>query len=240
VSARKRQARRKTSAHDVDAVVAELKRQGDPRVRDGMARFAIPSDNAFGIPVGALRQYAKRLGRDHALALGLWKSGWYEARMLAAMVDEPERVTSAQMDAWCRAFDNWGICGTVCFHLFDRVPHAWRKLEPWSKKRAEFEKRGAFALLWALALHDKTSGDAPFLKSLRLIEREATDDRNFVKKAVNMSLRAIGGRNRKLHAAAVGVARRIAASTVPAARWVGKDALREFASPVMKRRLATR
>jgi len=214
--------------HSVDVVVALLKRLGSKRVRDGLARFAIPADNALGIPVGDLRDLGKRLGRSHELALALWDAGWLEARMLAVFVEEPARVTAAQMDCWCKDFDNWAICDHACFHLFDRTPHAWRKVEQWAKRRPEFEKRAAFALLASLALHDKKCADEPFVESLPLIEQTATDGRNFVKKAVNWALRAIGNRNAKTRAAAIKVARRLADSSNAAARWVGKDALREF------------
>ncbi len=214
---------------NVKAIVASLKRLGSKRVRDGMARFAIPSDNALGIPVGVLRDMGKRLGRRHDLAAGLWEAGWLEARMLAVFVDEPALVTPAQMERWCEVFDNWAICDHACFHLFDRTPHAWRKVEQWARRKAEFEKRAAFALLASLALHDKNCPDEPFLCSLSLIEDAADDERNFVKKGVNWALRAIGKRNPKLRAAAIDVAQRLANSSRAAARWVGKDALREFA-----------
>jgi 3-methyladenine DNA glycosylase AlkD len=205
-----------------------------------MARYAIPSDRAFGVSVGMLRQLAKRLGHDHDLAAALWKSGWYEARMLATLVDDPMKVTPAQMDRWCGGFDNWAIVDTACFHLFDRTPHAWGRVAAWAKKKDEFGKRAAFALMWGLTVHDKNSGDAPFLKGLVLIERAAGDDRNFVRKAVNMALRAVGKRNPALNAAAIAVARRLAESDQPAARWNGKDALRELTGPSVARRLAAK
>ncbi len=140
---------------EVQSVITWLKRHGTKRNRDGMARFAIPSDKAFGVSVGALRQYAKRLGPNHELAAALWKTDWYEARMLATFVDEPARVTPAQMDRWMRDFDNWAICDTACFALFDRTPHACRKVAQWSRRREEFVKRTSFALLWSLSVHDK-------------------------------------------------------------------------------------
>jgi 3-methyladenine DNA glycosylase AlkD len=222
---------------DVATVVAWLKRNGRKRVRDGMARYAIPSDKAFGISVGLLRAMAKRLGPNHALAADLWKTGWYEARMIAVFVDEPARVTPAQMDRWCRDFDNWAICDTACFHLFDRTPHAFAKVRQWSARREEFVKRAAFALLASVALHGKDEDDATFVKHLPLIERAADDERNFVKKAVSWALRGVGRRSAALNAAAVPVARRLAASDAPAARWVGKDALRELTSAAVQRRL---
>ena len=215
-----------------------LKRHSTKRNREGMARYAIPSDHALGVSVANIRVLAKRLGHNHELAAALWDTGVYEARMLTSFVAEPARVTAAQMDRWCRDFDNWAICDTLCFHLFDRTPHAWHKVTQWSGKRDEFGKRAAFALLWALSVHDKHADDKPFVQGLLLVERAAGDDRNFVKKAVNMALRAVGKRNRALNAAAVAVARRLADSPEAAARWVGKDALRELTSPAVIRRLA--
>jgi 3-methyladenine DNA glycosylase AlkD len=223
---------------DVEAVVASLKRLASTRYRDGMSRYGLPSDNAFGVPVGAIQKLAKRLGWNHDLARSLWETGWYEARMLAAFIDEPERVTPAQMDRWCRDFDNWGICDTVCFHLFDRTPHAFRKVTQWAGRRDEFVKRAAFALLACLALHDKRTGDEPFARFLPLVERAATDERNFVKKGVSWTLRGIGRRSCELNIAAVEMARRLAASSNAAARWVGKDALRELTSPAVTRKFA--
>jgi 3-methyladenine DNA glycosylase AlkD len=225
---------------EVQSALTWLKRHSTKRARDGMARYAIPSDNALGVSVADIRVLGKRLGRNHELAAALWNTGVYEARMLTSFVAEPARVTSAQMDRWCRDFDNWAIVDTLCFHLFDRTPHAWQKVAQWSDRRDEFGKRAAFALLWALTVHDKQAGDALFAKGLVLIERAASDERNFVKKAVNMALRAVGKRNAALNAAAVTVARRLADSPPGAARWVGKDALRELTSPSVVRRLAAR
>jgi 3-methyladenine DNA glycosylase AlkD len=221
-------------------VIASLRRLGTRRAREGMARYAIPSDKAFGVPVGAIRSVAKKLGRSHALAASLWKSGWYEARMLACFVDEPALVTPEQMDRWAGDFDSWAICDTACFHLFDRTPHAWRKVAKWSRSREEFVKRSGFALLASLVVHDKQAADERFARALALVERGASDERNFVKKAVNWSLRCIGKRSPALNTAAVAVARRLAASPDPAPRWVGKDALRELTSPAVARRLGRR
>lgn len=227
-------------SHDVDSVIDSLKRISSKKVRDGMARFAIPADKAFGVSVGAMRQMAKRLGRNHQLAADLWKSGWYEARMLACFVDEPALVTPAQMDRWCRDFDSWAICDTACFALFDRTPHAWRKVEQWSRRQGEFVKRAGFALLASLVAHDKLTEEESFAQGLILIENAATDERNFVKKAVNWALRCIGKRSLTLHAPAVAVSRRLAESPNAAARWIGKDALRELTSPAVLKRLAKR
>lgn len=223
--------------NDVAAVLAWIKRNGSKAYRNGMARFAIPSDNAVGVPVGTLRAYAKQLGRNHDLAAGLWATGQYEARMLACFLDEPASVTPGQMDRWATNFDSWAICDTACFHLFDRTPHAWRKVRQWSGRREEFVKRAAFALLASLTVHDKQSDDAPFADALPLVEQAADDDRNFVKKAVNWALRSIGKRSLALNAAATEVAQRLAASNDASSRWVGKDALREISSAAVKKRL---
>jgi 3-methyladenine DNA glycosylase AlkD len=211
----------------LEAALAELKRNGSKAGLAGMARYAIPSDRAFGVPMRQIQALAKQLGRDHALAKELWASGWYEARTLAAYVDDPAQVTATQMDRWCRDFDNWAICDTVCFALFDRTPHAWSKVAKWASSREEYIKRAAFALLWGLTVHDKKSDDAPFRRGLALIERAATDDRPYVKKAVDMSLRAIGKRNSTLRAAAIATATTLSTSSDSTAQWIGKHALRE-------------
>ncbi|MEO8635519.1 MAG: DNA alkylation repair protein [Gemmatimonadales bacterium] len=222
---------------EVQAAVAWLRRNATKATLAGMARYAIPSGNAFGVTMSQLKVLAKQLGRNHALAVGLWDTGFYDARMLATLIDEPARVTSAQMERWCRDFDSWAICDTACFALFDKTPHAWPLVAKWAGSRQEYIKRAAFALLWGLTTHDKQSGDAPFLRGLQLIERAAVDERHFVMKAVNMALRAVGKRNPALNAAAVAVARRLAESPAAAPRWIGKDALRELTSITVIRRL---
>jgi 3-methyladenine DNA glycosylase AlkD len=210
-------------------VVDWLRRTGTRRNREGMARYGLPSARAFGVPVGVMQARAKAIGRDHALAEALWRTGWYEARMMAAFLGEPDRLTRRGMDAWARDFDNWGITDTVCLHLFDRTPLAWDRAPRWAASPREFVKRGGFALMAALAVHDEAAPDARFLALLPLIEEAAPDERNFVKKGVSWALRAIGRRRPRLNAACSALARRLAVSGAPAARWVGKDALRDFA-----------
>ncbi len=148
--------------------------------------------------------------------------------MLAAFVGDPARVTPAEMDRWCKDFDSWGICDTVCFSLWDRTPHAMKKIRQWSTRREEFVKRAAFALLASVALHDKAMSDAAFVKCLPIIERCATDGRNFVKKGVSWALRLVGRRSRALHKSSIALSKRLAASTNPVERWVGKDALKDL------------
>ena len=179
---------------DVETLLASLKRSATKATLEGMSRYGIPSDNAFGVSMAHIQMLAKRVGLNHVLAAALWGSGFYEARMLASLIDDPELVTAGQIDRWCGDFDNWAICDTVCFKLFDRTPHAWAKVKLWSDKREEFGKRAAFALLWGLTTHDKRDDDAPFGKALLLVERAAIDERNFAKKSVNMALRSIGKR----------------------------------------------
>jgi 3-methyladenine DNA glycosylase AlkD len=228
------------TTHSLDDALSWLERHGSKAGRDGMARYGLPSDRAFGVAVGKIQLLAKQLGKSHDLAEALWRSGWHEARLLAAYVDEPARVTAAQMDRWCGDFDNWGVCDTLCFVLFDRTPYAWPKVDEWSKSREEFVKRAAFALIWSLTVHDKVANDSRFIRALKLIESAAADDRHFVKKAVNMALRAVGKRNRALNRAAVTVARRLAASGQSAAARIGKDALRELTSAKLASTLLSR
>lgn len=229
-----------TLADEVQAALAWLEAHGTDETRDGMSRYGIVAPKAYGVTMADLKVLAKRLGHHHELALALWQTGWYEARMLTAFVGDPARVTPAQMDRWCRDFDNWAVCDTLCFHLFDRTPHAFDKVATWARRREEFVKRAAFALLASLALHDKERDDAPFAACLPLIEEGASDGRNFVKKGVSWALRGIGGRSVALHAASLAVAQRLVASAEPAARWVGKDAQKELGKPGVLERAAAR
>jgi 3-methyladenine DNA glycosylase AlkD len=222
----------------VASALAWLKKHSSKSVRDGMARYAIPNDHALGVTMSDIQKLGKQLGRDHALALEIWKTGVYEARMLCAYIDEPARVTAAQMNAQARDFDNWAICDTLCFALWVRSPHAFPMIHKWAKRREEYVKRAAFALLASMALKHADSGDADYLVTLPLIEAAASDERNFVKKGVNWALRGIGSRNPALNKAAVALAKKLAASTDAAPRWVGKDALRQLATPATQARLA--
>lgn len=230
--------RARDTAGDVAYALKWLEKRGTKKNREGMARYGIVADKVFGVSMGTMQSLARELGRDHKLSETLWKTGWYEARMLASLVGEPAKVTPAQMERWAKGFNNWAVCDTATFVLWDRTPHAWAKVNEWSSRKEEFVKRAAFAMLASLTVHDKQAPDASYLRGLKLIEREATDDRNFVKKAVNWALRSIGKRNPALNRAAVAVARRLAESKESAPRWVGKDALREITSPAVQKRLS--
>ena len=203
-----------------------------------MARYGIPADHALGVPINQIQRLGKRLGRDHALAEGLWATGIYEARLLVADVAEPARLTRAQMDRWCRDFDSWAVVDTVCFALFCDSPLAWSRVEPWAKNESEFVRRAGFALLACLSGPKKPGDDAAFLAGLQLIERGAGDGRNFVRKGVSWALRMIGRRNVVLHTAALATARALTESADPAARWIGRTALKDLSRPLVVRRVA--
>ena len=224
---------------DVANVMATLKRRSRKARRDGMARYGIPSDKAFGVPVGALRQLAKTLGQRHE-AEALWQSGHYEARMLATFVAQPARMTALRMGRWCRDFDNWAICDSACLALFDRTPHAFAKLQKWAKRKDEFVTRAAFALLASLAVHDKAAPHSAFLRCLPLIEEAAEDPRHVVKKSIDSALRSVGKRSAALNRACIELAERLTARPQPTPRWVGKGALREPKSASVQKRLAGR
>lgn len=196
-----------------DEVVVWLEEHGSEEEREKMTRYGIPNNRAFGISVGDLKRFAEEVGPSHDFAVRLWETGWYEARTLATFVDEPTDVTEAQMDAWARDFDSWAICDTVCFHLFDRTRFAWKKMKEWASVEEEFVRRAAYALLWALSVHDKGAGtDGQFKEALEIIQGAEPDPRPLVKKAVDMALRATGKRNAVLNRAAIEVAEALAES----------------------------
>ena len=217
-----------TAKQQASRLVRELRAAGSEESRAGMARFGIDTADAFGVPIAVLRPMARRLGRDHALAEALWTAGIHEARILASMVDEPEKVTIRQMEAWAREFDSWDLVDQCCANLFARTPMAYRMAERWAERRPEFVKRAGYALMASLAVKDKRASDAPFERFLEIVERESDDDRNFVRKAVNWALRQIGKRNERLRGKAIRTAERILAQGTRSARWIATDALREL------------
>lgn len=221
-------------------ILQSLEALATPRDLANLQRFGITSANALGVSIANVQKLARGIGCDHATAEALWTSGVYEARLLAAYVDDPAAVTVAQMDRWCRDFDSWGVCDTLCFVLFDRTPHAWRCVDRWARARHEFVRRAAFALMASLAVHDKISEDAPFSGRLPLVEEAAADERDLVRKGVSWALRTTGRRNVALHGAALAVARRLAATSDAGSRWVGKDAVRELTGPIVARALQRR
>jgi len=221
----------------VDEVLARLKSLKNPRNAAGMARYGINPATAYGISIPNLRKIAKETGKDHALARQLWKSGIHEARILASMVDEPDKVTQAQADRWARQFNSWDVCDQCCNNLFRKTGFAYKKCVQWSGAKREFLKRAGFTLMATLAVGDKEAKDEKFLRFLPLIRREAADGRNYVKKAVNWALRQIGKRNRRLNGEAVKAAQAIAKMDSKSANWIASDALRELTSQAVIKRL---
>lgn len=224
----------------VEAVLAALEKVGSTKVRDGYLRYGIVADKAYGVPMAVIQKLAKGYGKDHALATALWDTGVYEARMMAAYIGEPARVTPAQMDRWAKQFDNWAVCDTLCFALWDRTPHAFAKIHAWAAREDEWVKRAAFALLAGVALHDKGPIDAELEQTLPLCEAAATDGRNFVKKGVSWALRTIGTRDHALHAKVTALATKLAKRDDAPSRWLGKDVLRDLERPLVAKRLAVK
>jgi len=205
-----------------------------------MERFGINPRNTYGVSIPVLRTMAKELGKSHSLALKLWESGIHEARILASMMDVPDRVTNEQMERWVKDFDSWDVCDQCCSNLFDKTELAYQKAYEWSSRPEEFVKRAGFVLMAALAVHDQKAPNARFLKFLKTIRREAADERNFVRKAVNWSLRQIGKRNLELNRAAIVTAKTIRKMDSNGARWIASDALRELTSAAVYKRLRER
>jgi len=221
-------------------VVRQLKSMANPRNVEGMARFGISSNNTLGISIYDLRPMAKRIGKDHKLAAELWSTGIHEARLLAGFIDEPKKVTERQMEAWAAEFDSWDVVDQACSNLFDQTEFAYSKAVEWSGRKEEFVKRAGFVLMAALSVHDKKAQDNAFERFFPIIARESTDERNFVKKAVNWALRQIGKRNLPLNKKAVKVAEEISSIDSKSARWIAADALRELKSDKVRKRLSDR
>lgn len=225
----------KTSS--LQSVLKELQSREDPKAIAGMARFGVTAKKAYGLSAPLLKSIAKKIGKDHELALKLWATEIYDARVIAFLIDDPDAVTEDQMEAWVNDFDSWAVCDGTCLYLFDRTPFAWKKVVEWSKREEEYVKRAAFSLMAVLAVHDKKATDAKFEKLLPIIKRGASDERNFVKKAVNWALRQIGKRNLALNEKAIQTGEEIQKLDSKSARWIAADALRELRSEGVRKRL---
>lgn len=215
---------------DYDELIERLKLMENPANVAGMARFGINPKSTLGISVVTLRKIAREAGKDHALALKLWSSGIHEARILACFVADPKKVTPALMNRWVKDFDSWDVCDQCCMNLFDKTPFAYEKAKEWSQRKEEFVCRAGFALMAGLAVHDKKASNKSFQDFFPLIQKAATDSRNYVKKAVNWALRQIGKRNAFLHREAMRTANQIAKMDSSSARWIAADAIRELKS----------
>ena len=221
----------------VSEIETQLKKLGKRKNVEGMARYGIVSRNVYGVSTKVLWKMSRRIGKDQKFSLELWKSGSFEARLLALLVAEPARVTERQMERWVKDFDNWAVCDGCCLHLFRMTPWAHQKARQWSRRREEFVKRAGYVMIATLAVHDKQADDSAFRRYLADVVRGAKDERTYVKKAVNWALRQIGKRNLRLNKAAMRTGKRISAIDSPAARWIASDALRELRSPAVQRRL---
>ncbi len=221
----------------IEKYIEQLKSLANPEAVAGMARFGINPNNTYGVSIPALRKIARETGKDHALAQKLWQSGIHEARILAGMIDIPDMVSEEQMEAWAADFDSWDVCDQVCSNLFDKTEFAYQKAHEWSGRKEEFVKRSGFVLMAALSVHDKKANDDKFLEFLPIIKKEAIDDRNFVRKAVNWALRQIGKRNMNLNRAAIEKAKEIQEIDSKSARWIASDALRELTAEKVQKKL---
>jgi len=220
-----------------DEILKQLESLSNPEAVAGMARFGINQSNTYGVSIPDLRKIAKEVGKNHLLAQQLWSSGIHEARILASMIDSPENVTEGQMENWVSDFDSWDVCDQCCSNLFDKTEFAYQKAVEWSNRDDEFVKRAGFVLMAVLAVHDKKAKDDEFLKFLPIIKRESTDDRNFVKKAVNWALRQIGKRNLNLNKKAIETSREIQKMDSKSSKWIASDAIRELTDEAVQKRL---
>lgn len=220
-------------------IIKELKTYKNDKTIAGMARFGITGKNILGGPnIPTLRKMAKKIKKEegescHEIALELWQSGIHEAKILASMIDDPKKVTARQMDDWIKDYDSWDVCDQVSMNLFDCTDIAFQKAIEWTKRKPEFEKRAGFALMAALANHDNKNKhalkhDKELKKFLPIIKRESCDERNYVRKAVNWTLRQIGKRNDNLKKEAIKTAEEILSIDNKTAQWIAKDALKEL------------
>lgn len=209
-------------------VIKELKKHSNPKNIEGMKRYGIKADKAFGLNAPTMYAIAKRIGKNHELALELWATGYHEARHIAAMIDDPELVTKSQMNRWVKDFNSWDIVDGTCSNLFRKTPHAYEKILEWCERKEEYIRRAGFSLICYVAVHDKKRDDKDFLKFFPLIKKYSVDERNFVKKAVNWALRTIGKRSKFLNKEALKLAKEIQALESKSARWIANDAIREL------------
>lgn len=222
-----------TTPQQVEWARAALAELATPKDLANLVRFGITATQPLGVAMTGVHQVAKRMGRNHALAEAIWQSGIYEMRLLCSFIDSPDEVTVEQMNRWIADCDNWAVCDTLCFHLFHPSPHAWGRVDAWAKRKEEFVKRGAFALMARIRSEDESE----YLSRFPLLVKASSDERNFVKKGVSWALRSIGQRSRTLHTASVELARELSTSETPSARWIGKDALRDLQRPLVLKKL---
>ena len=229
-----------TSTRTARELLGHLRRLSNPRNIEGMARYGIAPASPLGVSVKQLRDLAREVDRDHDVAALLWKSGLHEARILASILEEPDRVTKAQMERWAKGFDSWDLCDQCCANTFEKTPYAWEMVRVWSSRKEEYVKRAAFSLLARLAVSDKETADDRFKRLLPLVKKGATDGRNYVKKAVSWSARQIGKRSIGLHKQALSLAAGLSRSKHDSARWIAKDIMKDLNRPALKAGLGKR
>jgi 3-methyladenine DNA glycosylase AlkD len=230
---------RNTEVATVEEILQKLKEKARPDQLEGMARFGMTADQRLGVSVPHMRRIAKEIGKDHQLALQLWKSGIQEARIVAAMIGEPDKLSEQEMEEWVLDINSWDVCDQVSMNLFDKTPLAWKKIQDWSLREEEFVKRTAFSLIACVAWHQKDLPDKKLIDLLPLIKRESTDERNFVKKAVNWALRTIGKKNKNLNKNAIKTAKEIQQIDSKSARWIASNAIKELESEAIQKRLTS-
>ncbi len=223
---------------NLNQIIKKLKANSSKKNLEGMARFGISTNNTLGVSIPVVRKMAKEIGKDHGLALQLWDSGIHEARILASLVDEPGKVSEKQFEKWAADFDSWDVCDQCCGNLLDKTSFAWKKAVELTSREEEFVKRTGFVLMATLSVHDKEASDKKFERFFPLIKKHATDERNFVKKAVNWALRQIGKRNIALNKRAISTAKEIVEIDSRAVRWIAADALRELHGEAVQKRLS--
>ncbi|HLL60527.1 MAG TPA: DNA alkylation repair protein [Candidatus Nitrosocosmicus sp.] len=209
-------------------IINHLKSLKNQKNIDGMARFGISSPNILGISIAVLRPYAKTIGKNHELAQELWESGIHEARLLAAFIEEPDKVAENQMEKWTADFHSWDICDQVCSNVFDKTPYAYKKAFEWAERNEEFVKRAGYVMMAVLAVHDKKAEDKKFIQFFPLLKKGSIDERNFVKKAVNWAIRQIGKRNGNLRSKAILLSEELLQTDSKSAKWIARDAIREL------------
>lgn len=196
----------------------------------GMARFGINTSNTYGISMPIIRDLAKKIKKNHSLALELWNTGIHEAKILAALIAEPNKFTPELCDKWVSDFDSWDVCDQVIMNLFDKLPFANLKVFQWAESNEEFTRRAAFALIASMAVHHKKAEDTIFESYYQVIYNYAVDERNFVKKAVNWAVRQIGKRSHYLRGKTLIFLDKLL-SDFPdskSVKWIVNDAVKEL------------
>ncbi len=215
------------TAPSLNEILATLDSLADPAVKASQGRFGIQVDRSLGISLYTLRDLAKGI-KDHNLALGLWETGIHEARLLAAMVEEVDKVTREQCEQWVLDFNSWDICDNVTDDVFIYTPFAMELITTWATREEEFVKRASFAMIAEITIHRKDIPDSVLADLYPLIASASVDERNFVKKAVSWALRNIAKNRPGLRKSVRTLAEGLMESDSKSARWVARDTLNEI------------